>query len=87
MMRVRTIAMFKDKKTKTLREIGDEFECTEERYQEILNAGKFVEKLDEPEKSKRKKGDEPEPGEDDKTKEDKSKRLTKSKKTEKKEDL
>ena len=46
-MKVKTIAIFKDLKAKKLREVGEEFICSRERYEEILKKGKFVEPVEE----------------------------------------
>lgn len=48
-MKVKTIVKFRDLKAGTLRRVGDEFECSEERLEEILKVGQFVEKVEEPE--------------------------------------
>ena len=41
-MKVKTIVTFKDLKAKTIRKAGEEFECSEERFAEILKKGKYV---------------------------------------------
>lgn len=46
-MRVITKVKFKDLKDKKLREIGEEFVVSKERYDEILKVGKFVEEVKE----------------------------------------
>ena len=56
-MRVITKVKFKDLKDKTIREIGEEFVVSKERYDEILKVGKFVEEVKEEEiKKPNKKG-------------------------------
>ena len=42
-MKVKTVVTFKDVKAKKLRKEGEEFECSKERYEEILEKGKYVE--------------------------------------------
>lgn len=46
-MRVITKVKFKDLKDKKIREIGEEFVVSKERYDEILKVGKFVEEVKE----------------------------------------
>lgn len=46
-MKVRTIKRFNDLKDKKVREIGDEFEVTQKRLEEILKVGKLVEVVQE----------------------------------------
>lgn len=48
-MKVKAIAKFQDLKEGMLREIGDVFEVSEERYEEIKNAGEFVEEVEDDE--------------------------------------
>lgn len=55
-MRVITKVKFKDLKDKKIREIGEEFVVSKERYDEILKVGKFVEEVKEEEKKPNKKG-------------------------------
>ncbi len=42
-MKVKVLTTFKDIKEKKLREVGEEFECTKERYEEIRKVGNLVE--------------------------------------------
>lgn len=53
-MRVKTIVKFKDLKEKKLREIGEEFEVSKERFKEINSTkyGKLVEEVKEEKKKK-----------------------------------
>ena len=53
-MKVITIERFRDLKEGVVREIGDTFEVSKKRYEEILKVGKFVEEVNEtkPEKKK-----------------------------------
>lgn len=44
-MKVRTLVRFNDLKEGKLREVGDEFTVTKERFAEILKVGKFVEEV------------------------------------------
>lgn len=48
-MEVRALVRFRDLKERKIREIGEVFPCTEERYQEILENGNYVELVEEPE--------------------------------------
>ena len=41
-MKVRVLKRFRDIREKIIREAGEVFECTEERYQEILGKGDYV---------------------------------------------
>lgn len=41
-MKVKVISPFEDKVTKKYRNIGEEFEVSKERYEDIRKAGKFV---------------------------------------------
>lgn len=54
-MKVRTIKRFNDLKEKKVREVGDEFEVSQKRLDEILKVGKLVEVVEE--KNKKKSGD------------------------------
>lgn len=54
-MRVITKVKFKDLKDKKIREIGEEFVVSKERYDEILKVGKFVEEVKEEVKEEIKK--------------------------------
>lgn len=55
-MRVTTTSRFNDLKENKVREVGDTFEVSKERYAEILKVGKFVKEVKE-EKTPKKKGD------------------------------
>lgn len=46
-MRVKTVVTFKDLKEKKLRIIGEEFDCSKERYEEIIKVGAYVELVQE----------------------------------------
>ena len=46
-MKVKVVVTFKDIREKKLRKEGETFECTEERYEEILKKGKLVEPVEE----------------------------------------
>jgi len=46
-MRVKTIVRFRDMEEDVIREVGEMFSCSEERYQEILAKGEFVEEAPE----------------------------------------
>lgn len=46
-MKVKTLVKFQDAKEDKLREVGDEFIVSKERYKEILEAGNFVEEVEE----------------------------------------
>lgn len=41
-MKVKVVKRFKDIREKIIREAGEVFECTEERYREILEKGDYV---------------------------------------------
>ena len=45
-MEAKVIKRFKDKETGEVRAVGDIFECTQTRFNEILEAGPFVEKVE-----------------------------------------
>ncbi len=53
-MRVKTIVKFKDLKEKKLREVGEEFEVSKERFKEINSTkyGQLVEEIKEEKKKK-----------------------------------
>lgn len=55
-MKVKTTQRFFDRKEKQTREIGDEFEVTKTRLDEILSVGELV-KVVEEKSSAKKKGD------------------------------
>lgn len=44
-MMVETVVRFRDKKEGCIREIGDTFRCSKERYDEILKVGPFVKQV------------------------------------------
>lgn len=46
-MKVRTKVKFRDLKEDELREVGDEFIVSKDRYKEILEVGDFVEEVKE----------------------------------------
>ena len=54
-MKVKTVKKFRDKHTGEIYNVGDTFECTEERYNEILETGTFVVKVAT--RARRKKAD------------------------------
>lgn len=47
-MKVKVLSKFKDAETKEIRNKGDIFECSEERYKRIVAVGKYVEPVDNP---------------------------------------
>lgn len=49
-MNARVIRRFRDKETKEMREVGDIFECTKARFDEISAVGNFVEEVEIPKK-------------------------------------
>lgn len=49
-MKVTVIMPFKDKKENKVRNTGDVFDCTEERFAEIKAAGRFVKAVKEDQK-------------------------------------
>ena len=53
-MKVITIERFRDLKEGVVREIGDTFEVSKKRYEEILKVGKFVEEVNEIKPNKKK---------------------------------
>lgn len=53
-MRARTVERFRDARTGAIREVGEEFTCTRERFEEILKVGPFVEEV--PAKRKKAEG-------------------------------
>lgn len=55
-MKVKTIKRFTDLKEKKVREVGDTFEVSKARYDEILKVDKLVEEVKEV-KTPKKKGD------------------------------
>lgn len=44
-MKVKVIEKFKDKTTGKVRKVGETFDCTKKRFDEILTVGKFVEEV------------------------------------------
>lgn len=50
MFQVKCVERFRDKNTGKIHKKGDIFEVTEDRFNEILKVGNFVEKHTEPEK-------------------------------------
>lgn len=46
-MKVKTIKRFRDLKEKKVREVGDEFEVTQKRFDEIQKVGNFVVDMEE----------------------------------------
>ena len=54
-MKVITIERFRDLKEGVVREIGDTFEVSKKRYEEILKVGKFVEEVKESKAKPKKK--------------------------------
>ena len=44
-MRVKVLKKFRDARTKEVRNIGSVFECSKERYEEIVAAGEYVENI------------------------------------------
>ena len=61
-MKAKVIVTFKDIRKKKLRKAGEEFECSEARFEEILKKGKFVERVEpktaNPREKQKKKEDE-----------------------------
>ena len=81
-MRVKTVVTFKDLKEKKLRIIGEEFDCSKERYEEIIKVGAYVEPVQEkPDGSEEKE----EPGKVQEEEPKEVKRRARNKKTEQKE--
>ena len=54
-MKVQVINEFRDKHLEIVHSIGDVFECTEERFEEIKEAGDFVKPVKEETKEEAKK--------------------------------
>ena len=54
-MKVITIERFSDLKEGVVREIGDTFEVSKKRYEEILKVGEFVEEVKEAKETKKEK--------------------------------
>lgn len=48
-MKVKVLVRFIDKHTGEIHRAGEEFDCTPERYEEILSKGNFVEAIEETE--------------------------------------
>jgi hypothetical protein len=46
-MKARTLERFTDLKEEKVREVGDEFVLTRERYEYIVSRGKFIEEVQE----------------------------------------
>lgn len=44
-MKVVVLTKFRDKKTGQVRQVGEEFECTKKRFNEILSVGEFVKEI------------------------------------------
>lgn len=44
-MRVKVLKKFRDVKTKEVRNVGSMFECSKERYEELVAAGEYVENV------------------------------------------
>lgn len=57
-MKVKVLTSFRDKNTKTIHQVGEVLEVTEERFKEILSVGKFVSKIEEKKKDDKKKSEE-----------------------------
>ena len=51
-MKVKVIKEFVDKHTKRLHKVGSTFECDKTRFNEIKEAGSFIEPVSEPKKEK-----------------------------------
>lgn len=68
-MKVKVISSYRDKFTKKIHQPGEELELTNERADEILKVGKFIELLEEP-KQQGKSSDDEEPKQQDKTADD-----------------
>lgn len=49
-MKVKVIMPFKDKKAGKVRNIGEEFDVTQERFEEIKKSGRFVVEVKQEEK-------------------------------------
>ena len=56
-MKVKVIEIFRDKYTNEVYKINDEIEITEERFKEINQKHKYVEKIVENKKENKKKAD------------------------------
>lgn len=57
-MKAKALSRFMDLKEGTIREVGDEFILSKERFEEITALGEFIEEILEPEEKpeKKKKG-------------------------------
>lgn len=55
-MKVKAIVTFKDLKEKKIRKAGQKFDITEERYEEILKKGKYVEPVEKKRKKRKPQG-------------------------------
>lgn len=89
-MKVKAIVTFKDLKEKKIRKAGEEFDISEERYEEILKKGKYVKPMDVEPKEAEPKEEEPkeaEPEEEVKPKGVKTAKKTKAAKEKVEEDL
>lgn len=53
-MKVKTLKKFIDQKEKVIRQPGEVFECTEERYDEIMAKNRLIEPLEESDQEEKK---------------------------------
>lgn len=53
-MKVKVIKSFIDKETKKSREVGEVFDCSEARYEQIETVGHFVEQVEKKKESEAK---------------------------------
>ncbi len=51
-MKAKVLQKFEDKYTKEIYKVNDVIDITEERFEEILTVGKFVERIEEPAEEK-----------------------------------
>ena len=81
-MKVKVLKKFIDRQEKAVRQPGEVFECTEERYNEIMSKNKLIEPVEENEPEKEPvEPEEPAPDQKDAgaQKPEKAKRTTKAK--------
>lgn len=60
-MKVKVLKKFIDRQEKAVRQPGEVFECTEERYNEIMSKNRLIEPIEEDEPEKELVGQEAEP--------------------------
>lgn len=62
-MKIKVVNSFRDKNTKVIHQVGEVLEVSDERGAEIISAGNYAVKIDEP-----KQGETPEPKKEKKSK-------------------